>query len=314
MELTMRTATPAERLYTTGQSMQIEGQTGYIGCFQTGMSEDGKGAFPKWSSGREGLNTGEFQQELESVIKALIDDEQYGGFLKSCDAMRDFCQEHPESGFNNGFAFGFRADTAQYSYLIRLNPCKGEEKLSIYCYRRDWLDSHMKQAEKGIRFITPHYKEKFRIADGDKVRIRRFDGQAFDRVCRYIDDCHVEIGSELYHLCQFAEIMERNGNSVIPLRNSLPLICYGKVPEKRAIVLFERGSDGYRSSSYVTKGRTSQKLVDELNSELGVTKAQAMAMQGGATLGWDTPAADPKNYDEQGQPIKSRYRDRGDAR
>ena len=31
----------------------------------------------------------------------------------------------------------------------------------------------------------------------------------FDRVCRYIDDCHVEIGSELYHICQFAEIMER---------------------------------------------------------------------------------------------------------
>ena len=208
MELTFQTATPAERLYTTGQSMQIEGQTGYIGCLQTGMSEDGKGAFPKWSSGREGLNTEEFQQELAGVMDALIHDEQYGGFLKDSDAMRDFCQTHPESGFNNGFAFGFRADTAQYSYLIRLNPCKGEENLSICCYRRDWLDSHMKHAEKGIRFITPHYKEKFRIADGDKVRIRRFDGQVFDRVCRYIDDCHVEIGSELYHICQFAEMME----------------------------------------------------------------------------------------------------------
>ena len=172
----------------------------------------------------------------------------------------------------------------------------------------------MKHAEKGIRFITPHYKEKFRIADGDKVRIRRFDGQVFDRVCRYIDDCHVEIGSELYHICQFAEIMERNGNSVIPLRSSLPFVCYGKVPEKRAIVMFERGFDGYRSASFATKGRTSQKLVDELNGELGVTKAQAAAMQGGATQGWASPAADPKNYDEQGQPIKPRHRDRGDAR
>ncbi len=314
MELTMRTATPAERLYTTGQSMQIEGQTGCIGRFQTGMSEDGKGPFPKWSSGREGLNSGEFQQELESVIKALIDDEQYGGFLKSCDAMRDFCQEHPESGFNNGFAFGFRADTAQYAYLIRLQPYKGEENLFIYCYRRDWLDSHMKQAEKGIRFITPHYEEKFRVADGDKVRIRRFDGRDFERVCRYIDDCHVEIGNELYHICQFAEIMERNGNSVIPLRNSLPAVCYGKVPEKRAIVMFERGFDGYRSASFATKGRTSQKLVDELNGELGVTKAQAAAMLAGVMRGWADPAADPKNYDDQGQLIKPRHRDRGDAR
>ena len=314
MELTMRTATPAERLYTKGQSMQLEGQTGCIGHLRANMGADGQGFFKTWTDHRQNLDTEEFQQEFDSVLNALVGDEQYGGFLKSRDAMADFCREHSESCFNDGFTFGFRADTAQYSYLIRLNPYKDEENLFIYCYRRDWLDSHMKHAEKGIRFITPHYKEKFRIEDGDMVRIKRFDGKEFDRVCRYIDDCHVEIGTELYHICQFAELMERNGNSVIPLRSSLPAMCYGKVPEKRAIVMFVRGVDGYQSASAVTKGRTSQKLVDEWNSEMGVTKAQAAAMQGGATLGWDTPAADPKNYDEQGQPIKPRYRDRGDAR
>ena len=314
MELTMRTAAPAERLYTSGQSTQIAGQTGCIGHLRANMGDDGKGFFTTWQDHRKNLGTEEFHTEFESVLNTLVSDEQYGGFLKSRDAMRDFCQERPESGFNEGFAFGFRADTAQYSYLIRLNPYKGEENLFIYCYRRDWLNGHMKHAEKGIRFITPGYKEKFRIEDGDSVRVRRFDGRVFDRVCRYIDDCHVEIGSELYHICQFAELMERNGNTVIPLRSSLPLVCYGKVPEKRAIVMFERGFDGYRSASYVTKGRTSQKLVDELNGEMGVTKAQAAAMLGGAMQGWDTPAADPKNYDEQGQPIKAKHRDRGDAR
>ena len=30
--------------------------------------------------------------------------------------------------------------------------------------------------------------------------------------------------------------------------------------------------------------------------------------------GWEVPAADPKNYDEQGQPIKPKRHDRGDAR
>lgn len=317
MELTFQTATPAERLYTARQSTQISGQTGSIGHLRADMGEDGKGFFPKWNSYRENLDTEEFQQELEGVMEALIGDGQYGGFLKSRDAMRDFCQEHPESGFNDGFAFGFRANTAQYAYLIRLQPYKGEENLFIYCYRRDWLDSHMKQAEKGIRFITPHYEEKFRVADGDSVRIRCQDGRALDRVCRYIDECHVEVGTgwdNLYHICQFAEMMERNKNSVIPLRNSLPAVCYGKVPEKRAIVMFERGFDGYRSASHVAKGRTSQKLVDELNGELGVTRAQAAAMLAGAMRGWADPAADPKNYDEQGQPIKPRHRDRGDAR
>ncbi len=317
MELTFRTATPAERLYSASQSMQLKGQTGCVGHLRTGTGMDAQGFLKTWQSHRQDLDTAEFQAEFESVLNALVNDGQYGGFLKSSDAMRDFCQERPESGFDDGFAFGFRADTAQYSYLIRLNPYKEEENLSLYCYRRNSLDRHMKQAEKGIRFITPHYEEKFRIADGDMVRIRCPDGRQLDRECRYIDECHVEVGKgwdNLYHICQFAEMMERNGNSVIPLRNSLPLICYGKVPEKRAIVMFERGFDGYRSASAVTRGRTSQKLVDELNSEMGVSKAQAAAMLAGATQGWATPAADPKNYDEQGQPIKPRRPDRGDAR
>ncbi len=317
MELTFRTATPAERLYSASQSMQLKGQTGCVGHLRAGTGMDAQGFLKTWQSHRQDLDTEEFQAEFESVLNALVGDGQYGGFLKSRDAMRDFCQEHPESSFDDGFAFGFRADTAQYSYLIRLNPYKEEENLSLYCYRRDSLERHMKQAEKGIRFITPHYEEKFRIADGDMVRIRCPDGRQLDRECRYIDECHVEVGKgwdNLFHICQFAEMMERNGNSVIPLRNSLPLVCYGKVPEKRAIVMFERGFDGYRSASFATKGRTSQKLVDELNGEMGVSKAQAAAMLAGAMRGWADPAADPKNYDEQGQPIKPRRPDRGDAR
>ncbi|NBI67975.1 hypothetical protein D1646_14420 [Pseudoflavonifractor sp. 60] len=317
MELTFQAATPAERLYSVSQSMQLKGQTGCVGHLRAGTGMDVQGFLKTWQSHRQDLDTEEFQMEFEGVLNALVGDEQYGGFLKSRDAMRDFCQQHPENGFDDGFAFGFRADTAQYSYLIRLNPYKEEENLSLYCYRRDWLDQHMKRAEQGIRFITSHYEEKFRIADGDSVRIRCPDGRQLDRECRYIDEYHVEVGKgwdNLYHICQFAELMERNGNSVIPLRSSLPLVCYGKVPEKRAIVMFERGFDGYHSASAVTRGRTSQKLVEQLNSGMGVSKAQAAAMLAGATQGWATPAADPKNYDEQGQPIKPRRPDRGDAR
>ncbi len=317
MELTMRTATPAERLYADKQSQQITMQTGCVGYLRGDVGESGDTFPTAWVDRPGDEKTGEFQTELDSVVKALRFDGQYDGVLKDRAAMGSYCTDHPESGFNDGFEFAFRADTARYSYLIRLNPYKGEENLFIYCYRREWLDRHIKHAEKGIRFITPNYKEKFRIEDGDMVRIRRFDGAVLDRVCRYIDDCHFEVGDgwcDLYHICQFAELMERNGNSVIPLRNSLPKVCYGKVPEKRAIVMFERGFDGWRSASAIAKGRTSQKLVDELNNELGVSKAQAAAMLGGATLGWDTPAADPKNYDNQGQPIKPKHRDRGDAR
>lgn len=317
MDMTLRIAAPAERLYADKQSQQITMQTGCVGYLYGDMGESGDTLPTVWEDRPGNEKTGEFQAELDGVVKALRFDEQYGGFLKDRAAMGRYCTGHPEGGFNGGFEFAFRADTARYSYLIRLAPYKGEENLFIYCYRRERLDRHMKQAEKGIRFITPHYKEKFRIEDGDMVRIKRFDGTSIDRVCRYIDDCHLEVGNgwdSLFHICQFAEQMERCGNAVIPLRSSLPIVCYGKVPDKRAIVMFEQGFDGYHSASFATKGRTSQKLVDELNGELGVTKAQAAAMLAGAMRGWDAPAADPKNYDAQGQPIKPRHRDRGDSR
>ncbi len=147
------------------------------------------------------------------------------------------------------FAFGFRADTAQYSYLIRLNPYKGEENLFIYCYRRDWLDRHMKQAGKGIRFITPGYKEKFRIEDGDMVRIRRYDGTSIDRVCRYIDEYHLEVGDgwdSLFHICQFAEMMERC-QILIP-SDAAPAgeVLYRQPCRKTGQLMLERALPGIR--------------------------------------------------------------------
>ena len=131
MELTFRAAAPAERLYIAKQSTQIEGQTGSVGHLQADMGEDGKGFFPKWTSHRENLDTEDFQQEFEEVLEALVGDEQYDGFLKSRDAMRDFCRGHQESGYDSGFAFGFRADTAQYAYLIRLHPTRGRKSVSL---------------------------------------------------------------------------------------------------------------------------------------------------------------------------------------
>jgi hypothetical protein len=58
----------------------------------------------------------------------------------------------------------------------------------------------------------------------DKIRITLDDGSYIDEVCRYVDDYHVEVGRNLYHICEFAERMEANGNKVIPLRSDLPIV------------------------------------------------------------------------------------------
>lgn len=166
---------------------------------------------------------------------------------------------------------------------------------------------------KEIRFITSDYKERFRIPDGDSIRITTPDGTHDDRPCRYIDDCHLELGPgwRVFHICEFAELMERNGNTVIPLRSSLPKHCFSVLDSTNEIIGIERGVMGYTPTVQPPDG---QEAADRFNEMLGVTKAQAAAMKAGSLFGWDTPAADPKNYDEQGQPIKPKRKDRGDER
>lgn len=47
-------------------------------------------------------------------------------------------------------------------------------------------------------------------------------------------------------------------------------------------------------------GINDQETVDVLNEAAGVTRQQAAAMYGGVLCGWDSPMADPKNYNEAG--------------
>ena len=66
--------------------------------------------------------------------------------------------------------------------------------------------------ERVIRFIDSEYHTLFTIKDGESIVITRFDGEKMVFPCKYIDDCHVCIGNSAYHICEFAEMQERNGN------------------------------------------------------------------------------------------------------
>lgn len=317
MDMTFRTAEPQERNYTYSQSQQISMQTGLIGHLRGDMDTDGNGFFTSWDDFRSDLKTQAFKDEFDNVINALRFDEQYGGVLKDRRSLSSYCYQHTESGFDASYCteYAFRADTEKYAYVFRLNPNKGDYNLYCYCYVRDWLDQHITQAERGIRFITPDYKEVFRIPDGNQVRITMSDNKVVDRTCRYIDDYHVEVGNNLYHICEFAERMEQAGNTIVPLRSSLPEKCYSTLLDTGAVVILKRGETGYYKTDipYSTK-EEARELVGEYNRKLGVTKAQEEAMRAGSMFGFQVPGADPKNYDENGQAIKPRQKNRGDAR
>ena len=312
MDLDMRALTEKEDKYTFSNSMQISMQCGLIGHLRADMDSDGNGFFSSWEDYRKELKSDEFKDEFDKVINSLREE---GDILYNRKSLAKYCYSSPQAKMNNEQDYyGVRDDTEKYAYLCRLNPNKGEYNLYCYCYIKDWLDKHIRSAEKGIRFITPEYKEKFRISDGEKIRITFSDGEVKDRVCRYIDDSHVEVGDDLYHICEFAERMEQCGATFIPLRSDLPEVCYSILPSTGDVIIIKHSESGYYRCEYSTEDKAfNREFANDRNANLGVSKAQIEAMLAGSMYGWDVPAADPKSYDVNGTLLRN-TKDRGDAR
>lgn len=73
-----------------------------------------------------------------------------------------------------------------------------------------------KMENKQIRFITPDYKSLFLLPDGGHIVITYPDGEQCVRECKYLGECHLTVNGECYHICQFAEIMQRAGATCAP--------------------------------------------------------------------------------------------------
>lgn len=309
VEYEKRAMTEVEDKYTFSQSSQIASQTGFIGYLRADMDTDGNGFFSTWNDWRKDLKTDEFKQEFDEIINSLREE---GDILHNRAALSKYCHSTPQARMNTDYEYyGIRVDTERYAYLLRINPNKGEYNLYCYCYRRDWLDDHIRQAKRGIRFIKPNYEEKFRIADGEKILITLANGDQTPRTCRYIDDYHFEVGGMPYHICEFAEMVEANGDKIIPLRSDLPDCCYSVNKTTGEIIILKKGETGFYKTDISTTGREeSRELADFQNSKLGVTKAQEAAMYWGSVYGFDTRGADQKQYDADGVMMKPVRKDR----
>ena len=313
----MRCAKENEMIYTFAQSQQLYMQTGCIGYLR-GDFGHGNEFYTSWFDTAPFRKTPEFQSEFNEVITAFRYDPQYRGILHNFEDMKMLCTTRPQSKMPERLkehSYAFRADTEKHAYLIRLFPQKGDYNFYIYAYQREHFERHLEKAARGIRFITPDYEERFTIPDGDQILITTSDGAETTRTCRYIDDYHLEVGNNLYHICEFAERMEQNGNTVIPLRSSLPEQCYVFVQTENCVGIVKKGESGfYRTDIQGGKPSETNALVNEMNQKLGLSKGQAEAMKAGSMFGWDTPAADPKNYDDKGRADLKKARDRGEAR
>lgn len=319
MDMTVRAVPPAERLYAYKQSTHIGAHSGAVGCLRGDMGEDGQEFHTDWENCCGHLWTSAFLVDREKVLDALRHDERYGCVFKNRDTLTAYCKAHPESDMGHrDREYAFRLDTEQYTYFMRLCLDELEFDFELFPYRRDLFDLHVEQAEKGIRFICPDFKEKFTIPDGDRIRIITGSGDTRDRVARFVDEYHVELftdySSTLYLHHDFAEKAERTGSRVIPLRSSLPDKCFSITSTADEIVIITKGETYRRPAGVRAEGVTAREGATAANEAMGVTKAQEAAMLFGSIYGWDKPGADPKHYNEHGEPIRPKYRDRGDAR
>lgn len=66
-----------------------------------------------------------------------------------------------------------------------------------------------------IRFINSSYDEQFRLPNGGKIEVE-YPDRTFSAKCEFIDEYHTYVGSEVYHICQFAEVLERGGGVCRP--------------------------------------------------------------------------------------------------
>ena len=313
MEFQIRPMRIEERKYAYEQSMQLEGQTASIGCLCGVLTSKGKEFCTIWEDHRTQWRTDAFKAELDDVINALHSEEY--GLLKDRRSMVRFARAEPDSAFkgNNATEYGFRVDTKDHAFLIRCNPQQGDYNFYCYCYVSQWLDQHIERARNDIRFIDSGYNELFRLPDGEQITITLSTDEKLDRTCRYIDEAHLEVGRSLYHICEFAERMERNGNTYAPKEPPLPPKCFTLLPSSGDIIEITRYEKGYRPIRKSTDFSTLEGkalFVETANKKWGVTKAQEAAMLAGSLFGWDTPAAKPKNYDENGKAIKPKDRER----
>lgn len=216
----IRVLTREEWKYVYTGSQQIAVQTGSIRHLRGDFASEGYSFYSRWFGQREDLKTEEFKQEIDKVINALRSDEY--GLLKNRLSMKEYISRYPDSAHEGNYCteYGFRVSTDKYAYLLRCNTNRGDYNFYCYCYIAEWLDRHIKNAAKGIRFITPHYEELFCIPDGEKIVIEDANGKKKEARCRYIDEYHVEINERLFHICQFAELMQQIGSTCTPLEQN----------------------------------------------------------------------------------------------
>jgi hypothetical protein len=111
--------------------------------------------------------------------------------------------------------------------VSRLVPAHKDWNETLQQIRKEVIP--LEDKRKDIIFRGSDYKEKFRIKDGDSIKVTLAnplpgEPNVITCKCRWIDECHTKIGSEYYHIDEYAEKSARVGNRTEPAPSQRPAI------------------------------------------------------------------------------------------
>lgn len=168
-----------------------------------------------------------------------------------------------------------------FSFLIRFLQSQDAdtillEKLHMETYCRDRLHDHIPYSFNrecwGFRILTDRYAWYLACTPWNEKR--HFTVYCYDRVL----------------------LMTWLASNM-----GLPESCYGILPFTGERIRIRFGEDHYEDfPQYGTDASANRQYAKEQNNSQGITARQVSAMENGVIYGWDTPVANPKNYDENG--------------
>jgi len=98
-----------------------------------------------------------------------------------------------------------------------------QNRIAVQGGHDDGTEPEMTDARRDIIFRDADYKEKFRIKDGESIKIIvAYDGEELIRKCRWIDEAHMDVGSTPFHMDEFMEKAARVGNKYEPIPGQEP--------------------------------------------------------------------------------------------
>ena len=214
----------AEQSFAFTPHPEVGKRCGYIGYLRMDFGSSGLHFYSTFFDFRASRKTTQFKADLDYVINALREKDE---FLHDLSSMQKFCWKHPEAELDARYrsgAYGVREDTEAYSFILRLWPQKGDYNLYCMCYKRTMLDRFLRAAEKGIPFVDGNGKRLFTLPDGERIKVTLPDGKTNAYTIRYLAsgkflyDTYCPEG-KIFSPEGFAEYAASRGWSVQPEKN-----------------------------------------------------------------------------------------------